>query len=128
MNHQIGTVTLHSQDKNRMLDFLSDVLEFDVDQNNDSVTHGPFVFQLSSDADISPLAAAGIGFTFRVKSEADLQEILRKYHFFLYRKPQTEILKETIRLSNDDHKKTLTIEDIDHRLWCFELHQKISEL
>jgi hypothetical protein len=124
MNYQIGTVTLHSQDKNRMLDFLSDVLEFDVDQSTDSVTHGPFVFQVNEGLGNS----AGVEFSFILNTEADLQEILRKYHFFHYRKPPTELLKETLEISETDCKKIITIEDIDLRKWRFHLLAKAIEL
>lgn len=125
MNYQIGTVTLHSQDKNRMLDFLSDVLEFDVDQNTDSVTHGPFIFQVVSEG---RTASTGVEFSFFLKTEEDLEEILRKYHFFHYRKPVTDLLKEKIELKEIDLKKILTIEDIDQRKWRFELLTKIRDL
>lgn len=124
MNYQIGTVTLHSQDKNRMLDFLSDVLEFDVDQSTDSVTHGPFIFQVNEGA----MSSAGVEFSFSLKSEADLQEILRKYHFFHYRKPSTELLKETLEITETEFKKIITIEDIDQRKWRFHLLTKTIDL
>ncbi len=117
MNYKVSSVTLHSQDKNRMLDFLSDVLEFDVDQESDTVSYGPFLFQLTA----GMTSGAGIDFSFRVNSEMQLQEILRKYHFFLYRKPGTNSLSEKISLTNVDNTKILSIEDIDHRHWRFEL-------
>lgn len=107
-----------------MLDFLSDVLEFDVDQNTDSVSHGPFIFQVNEGL----IPSSGVEFSFSIKSEEDLQEILRKYHFFLYRKPPTVLLKEKIELTKTDYKKTLTIEDIDQRVWRFELLTKIIDL
>lgn len=124
MNYQIGTVTLHSQDKKRMLDFLSDVLEFDVDQDTDSVSHGPFIFQLNEGMMIS----SGVEFSFSLKNEEDLQEIIRKFHFFHYRKPATDLLNEKILITEEECKKTLTIEDIDRRLWRFELLTKITDL
>jgi len=124
MNYQIGTVTLHSRDKNRMLDFLSDVMEFDVDQSNNSVTHGPFIFQVNEGA----ISSSGVEFTFSLKSEEDLQEILRKYHFFHYRKPGNDLFVEKLQMSEVDCKKILTIEDIDQRKWRFELLKKITEL
>lgn len=121
MDYQIGTVTLHSQDKNRMLDFLSEVLEFDVDQIQDCVSHGAFVFQLNEVTKLPQSNSPGVEFTFSMKSQEELQEVLRKYHFFLYRKPANSLLKEKIRLTDENNKQTLTIEDIDRRLWRFEL-------
>jgi hypothetical protein len=128
MDYQIGTVTLHSQDKNRMLDFLSDVLEFNIDQENNFVSHGAFIFQLYEGALLKKNSDPGLEFNFFVKSEEELQEILRKYHFFLYRKPAATALKEKIRFTDENQKKTLIIEDIDRRLWRFELSAKINDL
>jgi hypothetical protein len=130
MNYNIGIVTLHSQDKNRMLDFLSDVLEFDIDSATELVSHGAFIFQLNSTS-IEPSKLQvnpGVEFSFSVKSEEELQEIMRKYHFFLFRKPPTDSLKEKISLLSLDHKKTLVIEDIDRRLWRFDLPLRINEI
>ena len=120
MSYKAGPVILKSQDKNRMLDFLSDVLEFDVDHEEDSVNHGSFLFKFSEKSSPEPLADSLVEFSFQVKSISELEEIARKYNFFIYRKPSPINSFEDIVFSDQDNKKVLTIVDIDRRLWRFE--------
>lgn len=104
-----------------MMDFLSDVFEFEVDSVSESVQRGPLFFKLC-EISTPPLGLSnqGVVFSFKVKSEQELKEIISKYNFFLYRKSQTNIL-EKIDLVQNELQTTLTISDIDHRLWRFEL-------
>jgi hypothetical protein len=110
-----------------MMDFLSDVFEFEVDSISDSVQRGQLFFKLSefesptlSQAFAGETTHSNIVFSFKVKTEEELQEIMSKYNFFLYRK---SILNsaEKLELIQNDQKKILTIFDIDQRVWRFEL-------
>lgn len=122
MEYECGPVLLYSQDKIRMMDFLSDVFEFDVDSVSDCIHRGPLFLKL---CELAPSEenqnSKGIVFSFKVKSELELKEIMSKYNFFLYRKSQPLSLQEKIELVQSEKKTTLTISDIDHRLWRFEL-------
>lgn len=104
-----------------MMDFLSDVFEFDVDCISDSVHRGPLFLKLcEQDPGVASLDSSGIVFSFKVKSEQELKEIMSKYNFFLYRKSLKTGHSEKLDLIQSDKKKILTISDIDQRLWRFE--------
>ncbi len=105
-----------------MLDFLSDVFEFDVDTVSDSVHRGPLFLKLCEvNSGEDNFNNNGIVFSFKVKSDQELKEIMNKYNFFLYRKSELTKVPEKIELLQNEDKTTLTISDIDHRLWRFEL-------
>jgi hypothetical protein len=128
MEYECGPVLLYSQDKVRMMDFLSDVFEFDVDCVSDSVQRGHMIFKLC-ELSHSPQNLNnnnGVVFSFRVKSEDELKEIMSKYNFFLYRKAQSQNTAEKLELIQNDDKTTLIISDIDQRLWRFELAPRID--
>jgi hypothetical protein len=120
MNYEIGPVILPSQDKNRMLDFLSEVLEFEFNPLEDSATHGVFLFKIL-EGTLENRSMKSVEFNFKVNSEDELEEIARKYNFFIYRKSDSNFLMEKIFFSTDNNIPTLTIEDIDQRLWRFQL-------
>lgn len=121
MDYECGPLILYSQDKVRMLDFLSDVFEFDVDTVTDSVYRGPLFLKLTDErASKDYIGQNGIVFNFFVKSEQELKEIMSKYNFFLYRKSSQSEFIERLDLVEKEDKKILTISDIDQRLWRFE--------
>lgn len=125
MEYECGPVLLYSQDKIRMMDFLSDVFEFDVDCVSDSVHRGPLFLKLCEmDSTHKNFNNNGIVFSFKVKSEQELKEIMSKYNFFLYRKSQAVSISENLELVQDENKTTLTISDIDQRLWRFEFETR----
>jgi hypothetical protein len=121
MEYECGPLLLFSQDKIRMLDFLSDVFEFDVDSACDSVQSGPLNIKIMEQT-TAPVANNnnGIIFSFKVSSEQKLKEIMSKYNFFLYRKSNLSSVVEKLELLQTQTKKILTISDIDQRLWRFE--------
>lgn len=110
-----------------MMDFLSDVFEFDVDSINDSIHRGPLNLKLcemgSTNCDHYN---QGIIFSFNVKNEDELKEIMSKYNFFLYRKSSSTNLIENLELEQFGNKKTLTISDIDQRIWRFEFNERVD--
>lgn len=111
-----------------MMDFLSDVFEFDVDCVSDSVQRGPLflkLFELGTDnINIQGNNNNAVVFSFKVKSELELKEIISKYNFFLYRKSNSHNIAEKIELLQTETKKVLTISDIDQRLWRFEFEPR----
>ena len=111
-----------------MMDFLSDVFEFDVDSVSDSVQRGPLFLKLfelePGSSNIVANNNNAIIFSFKVKSEQELKEIMSKYNFFLYRKSNSSNIVETLELFQSDTKKVLTISDIDQRLWRFEFESR----
>lgn len=123
MDYRPSSVILYSQDKTRMMDFLSDVFEFDRDFEADLITNGIFSFKLieflSAEKNISQ--PVSIKFTFKLKDREQIKEIIKKYNFFIYRK-NTSNLKEEIFYSEEAPlEKNLAIKDIDGRVWQFEI-------
>lgn len=111
-----------------MMDFLSDVFEFDVDAVADSVHRGNLslkLFELMPDSTVN-LANKNnsIVFSFKVKSEQELKEIMSKYNFFLYRKSNSQNIAEKLELIQTGTQKVLSISDVDQRLWRFELESR----
>ena len=107
-----------------MLDFLSSVFEFEVDSEADCVHSGPLSFKLFELEEVNPTSKlvqnSGITFSFKVKSEQELKEIMSKYNFFLYRKANSHKVLEKLELVQSTMSKVLSITDIDQRLWRFE--------
>lgn len=135
MEYECGPLLLYSQDKIRMMDFLSDVFEFEVDSISDSVSRGPLFLRLCEQESLSRdntdhsknLRNKGIVFSFKVRSEDELKEIVSKYNFFLYRKSRARddsFDLEKVELVQTEDLTTLTISDIDQRLWRFELESR----
>ena len=122
MNYVAGPLILYSQDKIRMMDFLSDVFEFEVDSEMDTVSSGALNLKLvehrSEDKEI--FQSSGIRFAFKLKNCDQLKEILSKYKFFIYRKENKTHIEE-IFMSESDGENTLAIKDIDGRVWQFEV-------
>lgn len=118
MDYVCGPVILYSQDKVRMLDFLSDVFEFDVDLEKDVVQNGAFFLKLVElpQERKETKQFSGIKFAFILKHKAELEEIISKYNFFLYRKGAGA--NDFIFNQVEDG---LSIKDIDGRVWEFEL-------
>ncbi|MGZ3787817.1 MAG: hypothetical protein ACXVLQ_04800 [Bacteriovorax sp.] len=109
-----------------MMDFLSDVFEFEVDAVSESICRGPLFIKLCQlGPHLDPPGKSGIVFSFVVKSEMELKEIMSKYNFFLYRKASAPNTLEKIELSQNENKTTLTIVDIDQRLWRFECEKRM---
>lgn len=110
-----------------MMDFLSDVFEFDVDLEDECVQRGPLLLKLCQEKEKTEAGAKGIVFSFKVKSEDEIKEIMSKLNFFLYRKnrgPEDQYDLEKVELEKTDNSTVLTLTDIDQRLWRFELQNR----
>lgn len=105
-----------------MMDFLSDVFEFDVDTESDTITNGPLVLKLieSGDRGFLPERDTGITFAFHLRKNEQMKEILNKYNFFLYRKSQ-DPNNEKFKFQDDCRDGRLKIRDFDGRTWQFDL-------
>ena len=118
-----GPVILYSQDKIRMLDFLSDVFEFDVDSEQDIVTKGPLNLKLIElhPSEKKGFHTLGVTFLFKLKNSSQVKEILNKYNFFLYRKEDKSNLEEIWHEDGIDQNNSISIKDIDGRIWKFDV-------
>ncbi len=129
MDYICGPLILVSQDKVRMMDFLCDVFEFDVDTENDTITKGPLSLKIISAPKDEVALPQGITFAFLVKGKDQIQEILNKYNFFLYRKSQDPHQKN-LKFEEKGLDQGLLIKDFDGRNWKFDLMpgERINEL
>lgn len=120
MDYVCGSVILYSQDKVRMMDFLSDVFEFDVDPEQDLVYNGPLHLKLVElpDSQKENFETKGIKFAFKTKSTSDLEEIVNKCNFFIYRKEDKTLTEE---VCPQEQVESLSIKDIDGRIWQFDV-------
>lgn len=118
-----GPVILYSQDKIRMMDFLSDVFEFEVDTEQDIVTSGSLNLKLIElhPSEKKGFHTSGVTFAFKLKNQAQLKEILNKYNFFLYRKEDKTHSEEICQSQEQNSDKSLSIKDIDGRIWQFDV-------
>ncbi len=123
MNDEFGSVFLFSQDRLRLCDFLSEVLDFELDIESQRACRGPFTFDIKDSLSSHPSTAASsesIAFSFQVKRLEDLDIFSNKFNFFLYRKGQNSSMVERIEVQLLKTKKVLNFYDIDNRLWRFE--------
>jgi hypothetical protein len=125
MDYVCGPVILYSQDKVRMMDFLSDVFEFDVDVKNDTVSSGNLFLKLVECNQQEEFKSTGIIFVLKAKTQEQLKEILNKYNFFLYRKTAIEESAEAAELEIKEHGESLSVKDIDGRTWRFDFEKTI---
>lgn len=121
MDYVCGPVILYSQDKIRMMDFLSDVFEFEVDPEEDLIHNEGFNLKLIElpPTDQNSAKSPGIKFAFKLKNTDQIKEIVNKYNFFLYRKADPKIIEEICHL--DEGNESLAIKDIDGRIWQFDV-------
>lgn len=120
MDYVCGPVILYSQDKVRMMDFLSDVFEFDVDPEQDLVFNGPLQLKLVElpASQKENFQSLGIKFAFKTKNTEELEEIVNKCNFFIYRK-EDKSLSEVV--CPQEQIESLSIKDIDGRIWQFDV-------
>lgn len=118
MKYSFEEIILCSQDASRMMDFLSDVCEFEVDLKREIVKGGELSFKLKH----SPETAICLGpsFRFSVDSSDELEELKGKFDFFVYRKGLRENESAFFK-AIDDETKELVITDLDQRMWVFSL-------
>ena len=121
MEYICGPVILYSQDKIRMMDFLSDVFEFEVNPEEDLVHNEGFNLKLIElpEEEKENFKSLGIKFAFKLREKAQIEEIVNKYNFFLYRKSDQKITEEIT--SQNEETGSLTIKDIDGRIWQFDV-------
>lgn len=121
MEYVCGPVILYSQDKIRMMDFLSDVFEFEVDPEEDLIFNQGFNLKLVEvgEEERGHFQSSGIKFAFKLKDKSQIKEILSKYNFFLYRKSDQNKSEEIIFQSETG--EVLVIRDIDGRIWQFNV-------
>lgn len=123
MDYVSGPVILYSQDKIRMMDFLSDVFEFEVDPEHDLVLSGALhlkLIELPEDQK-KDFQSLGIKFAFKIKNSDEIEEIVNKCNFFIYRKEDKTLSEQICPESSDLSGKTVSIKDIDGRIWQFEV-------
>ena len=129
MEYECGPMLLYSLDKIRMVDFLSDVFEFDVDVASDDVVQGRLFLRLcqleESKMEKAKESSNGIVFSFHVKSEDELKSIINKFNFFIYRRPSSPFT-EKLDLKESENETTLTITDIDQRHWRFQYQSSMD--
>ncbi|MEA9358307.1 hypothetical protein SHI21_18875 [Bacteriovorax sp. PP10] len=103
-----------------MMDFLSDVFEFDVDPEQDLVFSGPLQLKLVElpASQKENFQSLGIKFAFKTKNTEELEEIVNKCNFFIYRK-EDKSLSEVV--CPQEQVESLSIKDIDGRIWQFDV-------
>ncbi len=106
-----------------MMDFLSDVFEFEVDPKEGVVTSGPLNLKLVElhPSEKKGFHTNGVTFAFKLKNHDQLKEILNKFNFFLYRKEDKTYEEEIYHSMEMDSEKSLSIKDIDGRIWQFDV-------
>ena len=127
MDYICGPVILYSQDKIRMLDFLSDVFEFEVDSERGLVQSGAFLLKLIElpEKEKENFQSLGIKFAFKIKDPHELLELVNKYNFFLYRNADKNEAREVCLYEKG--QKSLTIKDIDGRIWQFDVNESVYD-
>ena len=120
MDYICGPLTLYTQDKIRLVDFLSNVFEFDVDTQSDLISSGAYNLQIIESPVDSGLKSSGISFDFELKSSSELEEIIKKFNFFIYRNIDRPHSFEQINIKKESE---ISIFDLDGREWKFKWRQ-----
>jgi len=117
MDYFCGPLTLYTCDKIRLIDFLSDVFEFDVDSEHDLITGGSLNLKIEESSSMPTHLSSSIAFSFELKDENALCEVVKKYNFFQYRNESKNSKHENISIEKSSE---LSIFDIDGREWRFK--------
>ena len=122
MNFSVGPITLVSRDKSRMVDFLSDVFEFEFNSELDTVHNGLFSIKIEFSQD--RLDDSHIKFHFKCRDVHHLKDIIQKFEFFSYRKEierNESFFEKIVKIEIDELRLfgELSIIDIDGRTWNF---------
>jgi len=122
MSYELAPVVLYSQDRNRMLNFLSDVFEFEVNEADYSVSVGAVTEAVSfriENLSIDPRQSVSpVEFNFKLDSVIDLNELENKFNFFIYRRNEPELFEEMSKAENE-REVSIVFYDIDRRPWRF---------
>lgn len=122
MSYELAPVVLYSQDRNRMLNFLSDVFEFEVNEADYLVSVGSmsdfFSFRIENTTPAPHSSISPIEFNFKLPSIIDLEELESKFNFFIYRRNEPELFEEMAK-SENDQEVSIIFYDIDKRPWRF---------
>lgn len=122
MSYELAPVVLYSQDRNRMLNFLSDVFEFEVNEADFSVSIGSISDSVSFKIENQYLdqhqSISPIEFNFRLDSIFDLKELENKFNFFIYRRNEPGLFEEMSK-SEGEKEVSIVFYDIDRRPWRF---------
>lgn len=132
---------LYSIDKVRLMDFLCDVFDFEVNSVSDYVKAGNLIFKIIDSpmnyekfTEFPAHHFLNMKMNFNLKNKEDILEIKNKFNFYLYRRNALEggmnaVLKEEIYSSFDHETESeLIIKDVDQRLWCFRFARDPYEI
>jgi len=106
-----------------MLGLLLYVFEFGVVADQDLVFNGPLhlkLVELPTDQKEN-FQSLGIKFAFKIKNSDELEEIVNKCNFFIYRKEDKTLMEKICPQTSDASRETLSIKDIDGRIWQFDV-------
>jgi len=120
MDYFCGPLTLYTSDKIRLIDFLSNVLEFEVNTEEDLVIGGSLsikIHELKIENGKKTDLNSAVAFNFELKNEDELSEIVNKYNFFQYRNHQKNSQTEKLTVIESSE---LSIFDLDGREWRFK--------
>jgi hypothetical protein len=119
MSYEIAPLVLYSQDRTRMLNFLSDVFEFEISEEDHLVCNQGLFFKVENYTEtINTDQMPQVQFNFKVNDVNNLDEIINKYNFFKYRRGDNSG-RENLDLFENEKYKSLTIFDVDNRPWNF---------
>jgi len=122
MSYELAPVVLYSQDRNRMLNFLSDVFEFEVNEVDYSVSVASLSeiisFKIENQTHNTNSNISPIEFNFKLQSVIDLKELENKFNFFIYRRNEPGLFEEMSHLDSEN-ETAIVFYDIDRRPWRF---------
>jgi hypothetical protein len=123
MIYDNAPLVLHGHDRNRMLNFLSDVFEFEViEEECLAQNFGLFLkIEQNKSIDHSSNNQPSVEFTFKLTSENEIDELINKFNFFMYRRKESleNSMLENFEIIEDANIKKLIIKDTDQRPWSF---------
>ncbi len=125
MKYELAPVVLFTEDQSRMLGLLSDVFEFELNFSSEEETfiNANGIRYTLKECSNHNERLPQVEFCFNVSDPKEIEELLEKYNFFTYRRPNyPKVEKISHNESSDD--AILSIEDIDGRVWKFKYLKK----
>lgn len=116
----IGPMILYGKDKSRMIHFLNEVLDFEWNQETDLVSNSHYQFRfINQDQGL----ISTFELFFWLDSKAELDELISKFNFYIYRVQDRKIL-EKINYFDEENYFGVALVDLDGRSWKYCVNKK----
>ncbi len=116
----MNTMILYGSDKARMIHFLNEVLDFEWNQETDLVSFSNYHFKFLEKSNHS---VSKLDLFFWLNSKEELDEVISKFNFYIYRIQDRRVLEQIDFFDNQDYFG-VALTDLDGRVWNYGVRKE----